>query len=207
MWTCTSATEPYGRTRAPCWWIRRLSAHKEALEEIARLSGARLDVTALELSQLADVVSVQEAEEDREAVTALLPAMEPALRRYWPCASGRRGHGGGFGTAAEQTIARALEAIERRAPETVAGIPRETARARIRAAGSARGRAPGRRSGSDGRTAATFPRKSPGQSHIAQLGSCSPRLSQWGASWISWCRNSTGKRTRFPPNRRTSHRC
>ena len=49
-----------------------LSAHKKALEEIARLSGARLDVTALELSQLADVVSVQEAEEDREAVTALL---------------------------------------------------------------------------------------------------------------------------------------
>ena len=31
---------------------------RRALEEIARLSGARLDVTALELSQLADVVSV-----------------------------------------------------------------------------------------------------------------------------------------------------
>ena len=118
-----------------------LSAHKKALEEIARLSGARLDVTALELSQLADVVSVQEAEEDREAVTALLrAAMEPALRELLAMRE-REGAAMAADLARRgQTIARALEAIERRAPETVAEY-----------AGSARGRrAPGRRSGPDG---------------------------------------------------------
>ena len=98
-----------------------LSAHKKALEEIARLSGARLDVTALELSQLADVVSVQEAEEDREAVTALLrAAMEPALRELLAMRE-REGAAMAADLARRgQTIARALEAIERRAPETVA---------------------------------------------------------------------------------------
>ena len=96
-------------------------AHKKALEEIARLSGARLDVTALELSQLADVVSVQEAEEDREAVTALLrAAMEPALRELLAMRE-REGAAMAADLARRgQTIARALEAIERRAPETVA---------------------------------------------------------------------------------------
>ena len=98
-----------------------LSAHKKALEEIARLSGARLDVTALELSQLADVVSVQEAEEDREAVTALLrAAMEPALRELLAMRE-REGAAMAADLARRgQTIARALEAIERRAPDTVA---------------------------------------------------------------------------------------
>lgn len=98
-----------------------LSAHKKALEEIARLSGARLDVTALELSQLADVVSVQEAEEDREAVTALLrAAMEPALRELLAMRE-REGAAMAADLARRgQTIAQALEAIERRAPETVA---------------------------------------------------------------------------------------
>lgn len=92
-----------------------LSAHKKALEEIARLSGARLDVTALELSQLADVVSVQEAEEDREAVTALLRvAMEPALRELLAMRE-REGAAMAADLARRGKPSRGAEAIERRA--------------------------------------------------------------------------------------------
>ena len=64
---------------------------------------------------------MQEAEEDREAVTALLRvAMEPALRELLAMRE-REGAAMAADLARRgQTIARALEAIERRAPETVA---------------------------------------------------------------------------------------
>jgi len=49
-----------------------LSAHLRALKEIADLSGAASNATAVELARLPDVVTVREAEEDRAAVIELM---------------------------------------------------------------------------------------------------------------------------------------
>ena len=97
-----------------------LSAHKKALEEIARLSGARLDVTALELSQFGrgERAGSRGGPRGRNGAVARGDGARPA-RIAGHARAGRRGHGGGFGPP-RATIARALEAIERRAPETVA---------------------------------------------------------------------------------------
>ena len=97
-----------------------LSAYLRALEEIAQASGAQERVAAIELLKLGDIVTVQEAEEDRQAVTELLQAaIAPALdgliamrEREGQAMAQDLFHRG-------QVIAAALGTVEKRAPETV----------------------------------------------------------------------------------------
>ena len=98
-----------------------LSAHLKALSEISEVSGAKVDATAVELSRLPDVVTVREAEEDREAVIALMrEAMDKAIDELIAMRDRE-------GISMRQdlklradNIARSLEEIVNRSPETVA---------------------------------------------------------------------------------------